>query len=85
MPRIHRAAMADLKRQKEQKELNQKIMFGRAVTDRNAHTHFSQGKWRNILKHNSELSDQHGSFTFKNRKKFYQIMLDHEKKNRVSK
>lgn len=34
MPRIHRMAMADLKRQKEELEVKQKKMFGRPVTDR---------------------------------------------------
>ena len=85
MPRIHRAAMADLKRQKEEQEVKQKKMFGRPVTDRQPLSNFRSGKWRETLKEREEATGEQSTFRFQNRKKFHEIMLEHEKKSRVTK
>lgn len=85
MPRIHRVAMADLKRQKEELEVKQKKMFGRPVTDRQPLSNFRSGKWRQTLKEREEATGERSTFRFQNRKKFHEIMLEHEKKSRVTK
>ena len=76
--------MADLKKQKEEQEAKQKKMFGRPVTDREPLSNFRCGKWRKVLAEREEKTGKAPTFRFSSRAKIHEIMLDHEKKNRVT-
>lgn len=84
MPRIHRAAMADLKKQEEEKLAKWNLMHGRPATDREPLCNFRSGKWRKILADKEQQTGELSSFRFKSRTKFHEVMLDHEKRNRVT-
>lgn len=84
MPRIHKAAMADLRKQKEEQEAKQKKMFGRPVTDREPLSNFRSGKWRKVLADREEKTGKAPTFRFASRTKVHEILLEHEKKSRVS-
>lgn len=71
--------MADLKRQKEEAMAKEKLLFGRAATDRDELSNFRCGKWREILANKEKETGEKSAFRFKTRTKFHEVLLEHEK------
>ena len=84
MPRIHQAAMADLKKQEEEQMAYRNSLQGRANTERRELSNFRSGKWRRILDDKQKATDDQPTFRFSTRVKFEEVMLEHEKDTRVT-
>ena len=84
MPRIHQAAMADLKKQEEEQKAYRNSLEGRANTERQELSNFRSGKWRKILDDKQKETDDQPAFRFSTRVKFNEVMLEHEKDTRVT-